>query len=256
MEKQPLSDREIEILQLVGQGKSNKEIAGLLFISVNTVKVHLGNIFGKIGVTSRMEATLYAIEQGIIKSPSGSSGEVEVLVPEPLRPSEPEQTPLQAFLRRYWLGLALLSLALLIGLSFALAATPIFQPQTATPDPVLSALMAQRWQIKAPVSEDVAGAAVVSAGGRLYAIGGSSALGSSNRVDIYDPEQDAWSAGAQKPLPVADISAALLDGKIFVPGGRLTSGELTNALEVYDPQSDTWEPVSYTHLTLPTIYPV
>ncbi len=69
MEKQPLSDREIEILQLVGQGKSNKEIAGLLFISVNTVKVHLGNIFGKIGVTSRMEATLYAIEQGIIKSP-------------------------------------------------------------------------------------------------------------------------------------------------------------------------------------------
>ena len=241
MEKQPLSDREIEILQLVGQGKSNKEIAGLLFISVNTVKVHLGNIFGKIGVTSRMEATLYAIEQGIIKSPSGSSGEVEVLVPELLRPSEPEQTPLQAFLHKYWLGLALLSLALLIGLSFALAATPIFQPQTATPDPVLSALMAQRWQIKAPVSEDVAGAAVVSAGGRLYAIGGSSALGSSNRVDIYDPEQDAWSAGAQKPLPAADISAALLDGKIFVPGGRLTSGELTNALEVYDPQSDTWE---------------
>jgi len=45
----------------------------------------------------------------------------------------------------------------------------------------------------------------------------------------------------KKPLPAADISAALLDGKIFVPGGRLTSGELTNALEVYDPQSDTWE---------------
>ena len=76
MENVPLSEREIEILQLVSQGKSNKEIAAELFISVNTVKVHLANIFAKIGVSSRTEATLYAIEYGIVASPANTSAEL------------------------------------------------------------------------------------------------------------------------------------------------------------------------------------
>ncbi len=47
-EKQNLSEREIEILQLLAKGKSNKDIAGDLFISANTVKVHVRNIFAKL----------------------------------------------------------------------------------------------------------------------------------------------------------------------------------------------------------------
>ena len=67
MDRMPeLSDREIEILRLLGQGKSNKELAQELFISVNTVKVHLNNVFKKLGVSSRTEATLFAIEHKII----------------------------------------------------------------------------------------------------------------------------------------------------------------------------------------------
>jgi DNA-binding NarL/FixJ family response regulator len=65
-ENNNLSEREIETLKLVAQGMSNKQIALSLFISINTVKVHLRNIFEKINVESRTEATLYAIEHGII----------------------------------------------------------------------------------------------------------------------------------------------------------------------------------------------
>jgi LuxR family maltose regulon positive regulatory protein len=53
---EPLSDRELEVLGLVAQGLSNGEIAAKLFISVGTVKTHVHNIFGKLGVESRPRA--------------------------------------------------------------------------------------------------------------------------------------------------------------------------------------------------------
>jgi len=62
----PLSPREIEILQLVATGASNKDIAEKLIISEGTVKNHLSNILGKMGVKDRMQAVLKAKELGII----------------------------------------------------------------------------------------------------------------------------------------------------------------------------------------------
>lgn len=52
----PLSDRQMEVLELLGEGHSYAEIAGRLFISVNTVKYHVRSIFSRIGIHSRMEA--------------------------------------------------------------------------------------------------------------------------------------------------------------------------------------------------------
>ena len=64
-----LSERELEILKLLATGLSNKEIAAQLFLSLNTVKVHLRNIFAKLGVQSRTEATLIAIQRGYVSVP-------------------------------------------------------------------------------------------------------------------------------------------------------------------------------------------
>ncbi len=59
-----LTEREVEVLQAVALGKSNKEIGEALFISPQTVQVHLRNIFSKMGVSSRTEALAYAVRQG------------------------------------------------------------------------------------------------------------------------------------------------------------------------------------------------
>lgn len=67
-----ISDRERQILEVVATGASNHEIAQELNISVHTVKVHLRNIYSKIGVQSRAAATRYAVEHGLVHIPRQS----------------------------------------------------------------------------------------------------------------------------------------------------------------------------------------
>jgi two-component system nitrate/nitrite response regulator NarL len=68
-ERSPLSTREREIVQLVAQGYKNKEMAEKMFISEQTVKNHLHNIFDKLGVSDRLELALYAIHKGLHIAP-------------------------------------------------------------------------------------------------------------------------------------------------------------------------------------------
>ncbi len=62
----PLSQRELEVLQLIAQGLSNREIAGRLVISLSTVKGHTNNIYGKLAVNSRTQAVARARRLGIL----------------------------------------------------------------------------------------------------------------------------------------------------------------------------------------------
>jgi len=62
-----LSDRELEVLQLMAKGSANKQIAGDLSITESTVKTHVANIFQKLEVSHRTEAVTKAMSQGIIK---------------------------------------------------------------------------------------------------------------------------------------------------------------------------------------------
>jgi LuxR family maltose regulon positive regulatory protein len=65
---EPLSEREVEVLQLVAKGLTNQEIASRLFLSLNTVKVHTRNIYGKLDVHSRTQAVDRARALGILPS--------------------------------------------------------------------------------------------------------------------------------------------------------------------------------------------
>ncbi len=61
-----LSDRESEILALITQGKSNADVAGITFLSPNTIKSYVRTIYRKIGVTSRTQAVLWGVHHGFV----------------------------------------------------------------------------------------------------------------------------------------------------------------------------------------------
>jgi len=62
-----LTPREVEVLKLIAEGMSNKEIAGRLALSEKTVKNHINNILSKLHLYDRTQATLYAIRNGLVK---------------------------------------------------------------------------------------------------------------------------------------------------------------------------------------------
>ncbi len=64
----PLSEREIEVLRLLATGLGNREIGELLFVSENTVKTHVVHIIGKLGVSDRVQAAVWAARRGLLES--------------------------------------------------------------------------------------------------------------------------------------------------------------------------------------------
>jgi DNA-binding NarL/FixJ family response regulator len=65
----PLTERELEVLALVGRGRSNKDIAADLGITERTARTHVSNILGKLGLASRTQAALYAVERKLVSGP-------------------------------------------------------------------------------------------------------------------------------------------------------------------------------------------
>ena len=228
-EPESLTERELEVLRLVATGASNQQIARELFISVNTVKVHLRNIFTKLEVQSRTEATLYAIREGWIEG---------VELPE-------EAEAQQARPRFTWqLGVAIVAVALLV---IAVISQVVIRSSRnsalLTPESVAATVSAsvQRWKARTPLPIPRMGLATIAYEGQVYAIGGESADGVSGAVERYDPQADGWTSLADKPTAVADVAAALIGGEIYVPGGRTPPGSPTAIVEAYNPETDTWE---------------
>jgi DNA-binding CsgD family transcriptional regulator/N-acetylneuraminic acid mutarotase len=249
-----LSERELDILKLVATGASNKEIAQKLFISSNTVKVHLRNIFTKIGASSRTEAAMFAVRVGLIESAknptpliidSQQSGTTQMVdaalqpsaLPGEVIPSRPTRFPRWAAYIAVTgiLGLILLGLKLSPGLAIFSYPTSTAAPQnTPTPFP--------HWKKMASMPTPRSNSAVTAYANQIYVIGGMNTQGALGSTDRYNPQVDDWTSLASKPVPVYNASAAVINGLIYVPGGSLTldNTQLTNILEIYDTDTGLW----------------
>ena len=274
-----LSEREVEILRLVATGAANKEIASSLVISPNTVKVHLRNIFAKIGVASRTEATLYAIEHGLVPQPGSAAsfstppaplpvaaeddiyrssplafssekepGPEQASPPEeylsPIAEILPAKSPGVARARRIprWLPVTFLVLLLLFAsaAAYALGRNP---PAASTPAPTSAVLatVATRWMQDTHLPQALSGMGMSQYEGHYYLIGGRDGNSTLNQVYRFSPQTRTWEALASKPTSASHIRAALLGERIYVPGGQTANGKPSPILEVYDPRHNTWE---------------
>jgi len=234
---EPLSEREREVLQLVATGATNREIAYRLGISTNTVKVHLRNIFAKLGAESRTEATMIAVQRGWVSVPTAAA------------PVEPPPSPLPIpWFHRISLIVALLATAGAALLSWF--SPPI--PSASSTD-LLPVRLEERGRVGVVISEGShwseraqmptrrAGLALVPWRGWLYAIGGEGPEGATGVVEVYNPGDDTWSRGPEKPTPVTYVAGGAIDGRAYVPGGCTDGGAATDVLEVLDPAAGQWE---------------
>jgi DNA-binding CsgD family transcriptional regulator/N-acetylneuraminic acid mutarotase len=249
----PLSDRELEILQLVSTGATNQQVAQDLVISINTVKVHLRNIYSKLEVSSRTEATMIAVREGWVQVPGlegqaetvEAAQETETTLPPPL--PRLERWPLVAPAKR----VSLLAAALLATMFLFLPVALQSRSNGNDADPIRGAFptasprsSAPRWHTRAQMPTPRTGLAVVDDEGLIYAIGGVSNDGATGKVEVYDPQADGWSVRRTKPTLVGFVSAAAIAGKIYVPGGFGVDGQPTAVLEVYDTKRDRWQSLS------------
>jgi N-acetylneuraminic acid mutarotase len=106
-----------------------------------------------------------------------------------------------------------------------------------------------RWQELAAMPTARSGLAVAVYENMIYTIGGETAHGVTGVMEQYDVATDSWTTLKPKPVPVTDINAAVIGGKIYIPGGRLASGGMTDVLESYDPSRNLWEK----HAALPIV---
>ena len=198
-----LTEREREILRLLATGASNKDIARQLFISSNTVKVHLRNIFAKIGVASRTEAAMVALREGLSQAadPPAATPALQEFPDAILAPLETKSRP-----RFLWI--AALVTVLLVGV-VALMITATRSPAIAIASPA-PAVAPRRWQELADLPTARSGLAVAVYENQIYAIGGETAQGITGVIEQYDVATDTWNTLTPKPLRVTDIHAAVI----------------------------------------------
>lgn len=266
-----ISDREREILQLAATGATNQQIAHQLHISVNTVKVHLRNINSKTGAASRTEAILYAVRRGWVsladepgaeEAPATAAPAATIAAVEPVPPPAPTEQPADvpavaapapslaartAHLLTHptLITGSILAIALVIA-AFVLAQldtplSPLPSPQPVEPTTVIESPWHELAAMPAARADFAFAAANYDGTPYLYVIGGALEDAPTDSVLRYDTTKDSWVEREAKPTAVSDVQAVVVGSLIYVPGGRLASGEITATFEAYDPRLDDWQ---------------
>ena len=251
----PLSEREMEVARLLSTGASNAEIARELVISPHTVKVHLRNIFEKLQVNSRTEASMLLVQRGWVVVPGVELGPAELAPVEPPPPPEPEPLdnlplPVARWQAPYLLGALLLSLALvMLPNVVSLAEAPVNlltdagQPLTAP----ASIRLEPRWEMRTPLQSSLSRLAMVALNNHLYAVGGETSSGEPvDTVAVYDLENNEWSQTTPLPQPLANAALAAANGRLYVAGGSgaaeqgMGEHNLSDRLYVLDTATGAW----------------
>jgi DNA-binding CsgD family transcriptional regulator len=249
-----LTEREREITELVTEGLTNREIAGRLDLSHNTVKVHLRNVFTKTGVASRTELSMLAVQEGWVTIPgleyesTPSAAEAEESAEATGEgPTTETSRPVWPWQRLAALGIGL---ALAVGVLVLprRAAGPmamagpgeIFGSAEAAP-PFVTQTTADIWQELGPLPVRRAGLSAAATNDKLYIIGGTSENGPTGRVDIYDIATGSWSEGASRPTRLTNASAASIATGILLAGGCDAGWVPSSGTDIYVPTRDIWQ---------------
>ncbi len=244
-DKSQLSKRETEVLQAVTRGLSNQEIAAELIISVNTVRVHLRNIFAKLEVQSRTEASTKAMQAGLIALPPSE----ESVAGETSTPNDNVSTTAVANLAR-WQQVFFAAAIVVSALVFA---TPYFR--NAVNQPLRNALVDvkkveaaplpasdifDKWidETEMPTARSRLGVAVLN--DNLYLIGGDRTSGTTGLVEAYNVTTKTWQELAGKPTPVSNVQAVVIDDEIYVAGGCVGTEDARDTLEIFNPEKNEW----------------
>jgi DNA-binding CsgD family transcriptional regulator/N-acetylneuraminic acid mutarotase len=180
--------------------------------------------------------------------PLADMRDLEVMTPAELSQFDAGNGTLPArrgFDRRWLLGgVAIVVLALTALLFVVTRPLPTTPSATPTNTGVAPPAPAERWRALPAMPAGRSGFALAgySKDGKqhLYVVGGDLGGTISDEVLSYDIDAQQWVRWGSKPTAVGDVQAAVIGNKIYVPGGRLETGQVTGVLEAYDPQNNRW----------------
>ncbi len=245
----PLSEREMEVARLLVTGATNVEIANALVISPHTVKVHLRNVFDKLDVSSRTEASMLLVQRGWVFIPGlphetmpGSDAVVEGEPfvpdpePEPLANLEEQPRPWQIGIVLFATLLAVTTLFLPLWITTPKSSVGLLSDsgQTLMGKPVLNNLP-NRWEIQPPLSQPRSRMAAVESAGQIYVVGGEGEDGETLALmEIYDLNMGRWRRAAPLPAPRANLAATMSGDHLIVAGGSRLESDSPSGMMIYD----------------------